>query len=298
MRALCYGSLNIDYVYQVPHFVSRGETLAAGALQRFSGGKGLNQAIALARAGMEVHMAGAVGLDGDFLLDELRDAGVDVSCVRRAACPTGHAIIQNVPDGDNCILLYGGANRTVDRAQAEEVLARFAPGDLLLVQNEISSLADIIALAKERGMIVALNPSPMEDALKQLPAEHIDLLILNEGEAAHSTGEAPDRPERLLARLEEFFPDTVLVLTLGEKGSICCDRSGMHRQSAFRVVPVDTTGAGDTFTGFFLAAYLQDRDAAQALALASRAAAIAVTRPGAAPSIPTRAELRAALGMR
>lgn len=295
MRALCFGSLNIDYVYQVPHFVTRGETLAASALRRFSGGKGLNQAVALARAGLDTAMAGAAGPDGDFLLEELRAAGVDTALVRRVDCPTGHAIIQNVPDGDNCILLFGGANREIDRAQAEETLDQFAPGDLLLVQNEISALREIMELAKARGMRVALNPSPMEDVLKSLPGSLIDYLILNEGEARSFTG-IQAGPEEQLRALSKMLPDTALVLTLGGDGAMLLDRRGICSQPAFPVQAVDTTGAGDTFTGFFLASYLSGGDGARALELAARAAAIAVGRPGAAPSIPTRDEVLAQIG--
>ena len=146
MKVLCFGSLNIDYTYRVDHFVQPGETLAAESLQVFSGGKGLNQAIALARAGAETWMAGAVGEDGRFLLDELAAAGVltdHVSILQQVR--TGNAIIQNDKTGDNCILLYGGANRAVTEAQVDAALGHFCAGDWLLLQNEINQLPYIIS---------------------------------------------------------------------------------------------------------------------------------------------------------
>ena len=141
MKALCFGSLNIDYTYQVDHFVARGETLLSGDLQVFSGGKGLNQSIALSRAGVETCHAGSVGEDGRFLLRQLQEAGVDTGCVTvRDDVRTGHAIIQNSPDGDNCILLYGGANQMLTEAYVDEVLSNFSAGDILLLQNEVNQM--------------------------------------------------------------------------------------------------------------------------------------------------------------
>lgn len=294
MKALCFGSLNIDYVYKVPHFVARGETLASDSLTRYCGGKGLNQAMALSRAGLPTAMAGAVGRDGDFLLETLREAGVDTGFVTMGETPTGHAIIQNTPDGDNCILLYGGANRTVTRQQAEAVLRHFGPGDLLLLQNEISALEDILTLAKARGMLVALNPSPMEESLLTLPLEQLDYLILNRLEASQLLGgAAEEEPETLLRGLRARFPRTCIALTLGGQGSLVWDGQAVHKQPALPVTAVDTTGAGDTFTGFFLAGVLDRGDAAFAQRYATAAAALAVTRPGAAPAIPKWEEVLA-----
>ena len=288
MRALVFGSLNIDYVYQVPHFVQRGETLASSSFQRFCGGKGLNQAIALARAGMQTWMAGAVGPEGDFLLEELHRAGVNTEHVCRSETPTGHAIIQNSPDGDNCILLYGGANRVISPEMAAKVLERFQAGDLLLVQNEISALPEIVSLAKERGMRIALNPSPMEpEALRPL-LPLVDLLILNRLEASQLLGRSMEDAEQLLVDLSALCPGAQIALTLGAEGALLVQDGACFLQAAFPVKAVDTTGAGDTFTGYLLAGLMEEP--AAALRLASAAAALAVTRPGAAPAIPSREE--------
>ena len=289
MKALVYGSLNIDYVYQVAHFVQRGETLASSCLQRFSGGKGLNQAVALARAGLDAFMAGSVGEDGAFLLKQLQRSGVDTRFVALSELPTGHAIIQNTPDGDNCILLYGGANRSVTEAQAAAVLAQFGPGDLLLVQNEISALLPIMRLAKERGMRVALNPSPMEVDLMRQALLFADVLLLNRIEAAQLLGKEAEAETTLRLLLERFGCGEI-VLTLGGEGAMLLREGQVLRQAAFPVQAVDTTGAGDTFTGYYLAGLLQGGDAAFALRFAAAAAALAVTRPGASPSIPSREE--------
>lgn len=295
MKVLCFGSLNIDYVYQVPHFVGGGETLAAGSFSRFSGGKGLNQSVALARAGLKVQHAGAVGRDGLFLLEELREAGVRTDSVEVLEdVPTGHAIIQRTPAGENCILLYGGANRRITREQIGRVLSGFGPGDALVLQNEISQLPDLAERARERGLTVALNPSPMEEGL--LPLFPLaDYLLLNEIEAAQflqSRGApVPEAGEALAAALAEALPFTAVLLTLGARGSLFTDGTWLVRQAALPVRAVDTTAAGDTYTGFFLAGVLGGQSVEWAMRYASAAAAIAVTRPGAAPSIPFREEV-------
>lgn len=296
MRALCFGSLNIDYVYSVPRFVGAGETLAAFSRERFSGGKGLNQSIALARAGAEVFHAGAIGADGGFLTETLASAGVDVSLVARLEdTATGHAIIQRNGAGDNCILLYGGANRAITRAQIEKTLSGFSAGDLLVAQNEISELAFLIKTAKERGLRVSLNPSPCEEALEEL-IPLCDWLILNEVEASQLLRcENGADPEGMARQLRERYPSTATVLTLGESGSICADGNGVLRRGAERVTAVDTTAAGDTYTGYFLAGIMKGVGAERAMELASAAAGIAVTRAGAAPSIPTLDEVYAYL---
>ena len=162
MKVLSFGSLNIDYVYKVDHFVQKGETLSSKSLNVFSGGKGLNQSIALAKAGVETYHAGAIGEDGKFLLEILEEAGVDTSCVKILSDErTGNAIIQNDEDGDNCILLYGGANQAITKAQVDAVLSRFDAGDYLVLQNEINELPYMMTKAHEKGMKIVLNPSPM-----------------------------------------------------------------------------------------------------------------------------------------
>ncbi len=293
MQVLSFGSLNLDYVYQVDHFVQKGETLASTGLQVFCGGKGLNQSLALQKAGVSVRHAGVIGPDGQILLDMLETAGVDCSLVQRVTEPrSGNAIIQCDRQGDNCIMLYGGANQVVDEAMVDEILNEFVPGDYLLVQNEISSLPYLVQRAHERGMYIVLNPSPIDEGLFQLDFSMIDLIILNEIEGKAFTGCAGNI-EELLKQLCEVFPRAEIVLTLGEDGSIYHGNEGTIREKGCRVRQVvDTTAAGDTFTGYYLAERIRGKSAAEALRTASRASAIAVTRKGASVSIPTLDEVQ------
>ena len=240
-------------------------------------------------------MAGAVGEDGRFLLEELSAAGVCTDYVGvLQQVRTGNAIIQNDKTGDNCILLYGGANRAVTEAQADEVLRHFSAGDWLLLQNEINNLPYIMRRAHERGLRIAFNPSPMEARVLEWPLEYVDLFLLNRVEAAQLAG-TDGAADGLLRALREKFPGAAVVLTLGEQGAVYADSEQTIRQAAYPAEAVDTTAAGDTFTGFFLASLMRGEGVPQAMALAARAAAIAVTRRGAAPSIPTR-EQAAAFG--
>ena len=294
MKVLNFGSLNLDYVYQVDHFVTKGETLSSKSMQLFCGGKGLNQSLALQKAGVQVWHAGVVGPDGTPLTDTLSAAGVDVSLVRRVESPqTGCAIIQNDRSGDNCILLYSGANHAVDQAMVGSVLAHFDTGDWLVLQNEISCLGYIVEAAHATGMHIVLNPSPMDENILALDPTMIDILLLNEVEGEALAGKESNRMA-LLERLGRKFPGTEIVLTLGEEGSLYQGPEGTVRQRACRPPQVvDTTAAGDTFTGYYLAQRITGHSAAQALETAARASAIAVSRPGAAASIPTREEVRA-----
>lgn len=292
MKVLCFGSLNIDYTYRVDHFVRPGETLSARSLQVFPGGKGLNQSLALAKAGAKVSHAGAVGEDGRFLLELLENAGVDIS--QTEILPdtrTGNAIIQNDAAGDNCILLFGGANRAITPEQVDRTLASCEPGDYLLLQNEISSLGYLVEQAAKKGLRIVLNPSPMNGEILALPLDQIDLFLLNEVEAAQLTGLPSEEAEALGDALRERFPKAGIVLTLGSRGSVYLDGEKRIVQKPYPVQAVDTTAAGDTFTGYFLAGLLAGRPIEETMDRASRASAIAVTRPGAATSIPTPDEV-------
>lgn len=293
MKILSFGSLNIDKVYTVSHFIRPGETMAAVTLEEFCGGKGLNQSIALAKAGAEVWHAGCVGeQDGGMLIEALRAAHVDVSLVQRLPCPTGHAMIQVNEEGQNCILLYDGANQCITRAQINQTLDCFDPGDFLILQNEINELDYLITSASRRGLKIVLNPSPMTEALRKLPLELVDYFVLNEIEAKDICGtELPE--EEYPNQLQKMYPQAKIVLTLGEKGSIYQDGALRLAQQAVRVEAVDTTAAGDTFTGYLIAGIAAGATAKQALRTATCAAAIAVGRKGAAPSIPIKQEVAA-----
>lgn len=289
MKILNFGSCNIDLVYSMDHIVLPGETQTSEKVDRFAGGKGLNQSIALARAGAQVYHAGCIGHDGQFLLDMMRDSGVDVSCIKRVAGPNGHAIIQVGRDGQNAIFLYSGSNAMVDEDDIDEVLAQFAAGDILLLQNEISNVPYLVDRAYEKKMRILLNPSPYNDTLKEVDMGKVSCLILNQVEAEQMTGLA--EPEAAISYLHNAYPGNQVMLTLGHQGCVFSDGKKLVRQKAFSVKAVDTTAAGDTFTGYFVAGIANAISWEENLKLASAAAAIAVTRQGAAPSIPERSEV-------
>jgi ribokinase len=289
MRVMNIGSINIDHVYEVDHFVRPGETLGSLSYHSFAGGKGFNQSVALARAGAATLHAGRVGKEGAWLLQLLLREGVDTSHVTVGAATTGHAIIQVVPDGENAIVLYGGANRLITETDVASALSACSAGDFLLLQNETSAVAQAIQIAHTKGMRIVFNPAPMTAAVHQYPLELVDVFVLNETEAAELTGISD--PAGVNAKMRELFPRAATVLTLGSKGAIYSDADSRYQEPALAVGAVDTTAAGDTFIGFFLAELMQTGDPAKALAKGCHAAAICVTRPGAADSIPSRHEM-------
>ncbi len=293
MKTLVFGSCNIDLVYSVDHIASPGETLAAIRADRHPGGKGLNQAIALSRAGADTWFCGAAGEDGAFLLRLMENCGVHTEKVKKSRLGTGKAFIQVARSGENCIVIDHGANFDIGETDIDAALSGFSAGDLIVLQNEISSLPSLIRKAREKGMRIALNPSPFDPELLKLDLSLFSYLILNETEAAAFTGEAS--PEKALAELCRLAPSCAFVLTLGKEGSLYACGERVIRQRAYPVPAVDTTGAGDTFTGFFLALAARGEDAGRALRVASAAAALAVTKVGAASSVPTLAEAETAL---
>lgn len=291
MKILSFGSLNIDYVYSLGHFVEKGETISSDALDVFSGGKGLNQSVALSRAGGNVYHAGAIGMDGLFLETLLNEAGVDTRYIRKFEdIRTGNAIIQKDRKGDNCIILYGGANQAVTKEMADEVLKAFVSGDCLVLQNEISELPYIVEKAHERGLRIVLNPSPMNEKIFDINLNYIDYFILNEIEARVLVPGAADK-EALIKQLKERFSHAEIVLTFGEEGSVYVGAEETQEQKAYKVEAVDTTAAGDTFTGYYMVLRLKGKSVKESLDTAACASAIAVSRIGAAPSIPEMEEV-------
>lgn len=303
------GSINRDLVYSVDHFVQAGETLACQARHDFAGGKGYNQSIALAAGGARVVHIGAVGSDGAELLAQLNASNVQTQSIEVCPeCPTGHAIIQVNPDGQNCILIHPGANHKITVNAVEKALATAQSGDYFLAQNETSAIPESIALAHQLGLKIALNPAPMTAPVATWPLTLVDYLIVNEIEAralitflapqnASSTSQAlspslPTEGEALLLALHACLPKTTVVVTLGKAGAVAITPEGHpFQQPAFQVKAVDSTAAGDTFTGFLLASLSQNQSLDQALLVASAAAAISVTRPGASSSVPTLTEV-------
>lgn len=290
MKVLNFGSLNIDYVYQLEHFVKKGETISSDALNVSSGGKGLNQSIALCRAGTTVFHAGAIGTDGIFLQNMMKDVGVQTQFITTFEnVRTGNAIIQRDKYGENCIILYGGANQAITKEMVDKVLENFSEGDWLVLQNEINENPYIVEQAHEKKMRIILNPAPMNEKILQINLNYIDCIILNEVEAQELTGQKT--LEEVYSGLQSKFANKEIILTLGDKGSVYIFNDMLIRQTAYKVQTVDTTAAGDTFVGYYLSGICQGLKIEDALDLASKAAAITVSRKGAALSIPCKEEV-------
>lgn len=284
MRIYNLGSLNIDYVYDVDHFVSAGETLSSDKMQIFPGGKGLNQSVALARAGAEVIHGAVIGEDGGFLTEILSSAGVDTSRIETIPRRCGHAVIQVDKSGQNCILLYPGTNRCIDRRYIENFLFDAERDDILVVQNEISGLDIAFETAYRKNMRIAFNPSPFHSDIKKLPLSLVRWLFCNEteGEALFGSRDIREITEIFITQI----PDGDLILTLGKDGSVFKNREKFIAQPIFETKTVDTTAAGDTFLGYFLASVTKGESVERSMEIASKAASVAVSVKGASSSIP------------
>lgn len=289
MQVFNFGSINIDLVYRVPHLVRPGETLLSRSLETILGGKGANQSVALARAGAHVHHIGKLGQNDSWARDQMEAAGVNVSHVLLHDEPSGHAIIQVDDEGENSIILHGGANQSFTHDDLARILDLAEAGDWLLMQNECNALDSAFSLAESHGMRIAFNPAPMTMEVMHLPLERCELLIVNETEAAALAGD--DDLEAAIVTLGKRFPDTRLVLTLGSKGAMLQCGARQYTANAKKVVAVDTTGAGDTFVGYYLASLMSGLDDESALQRSCAAGALSVTKNGATPSIPSAAEL-------
>ena len=288
MKLMNFGSLNLDRKYGVGNFVAPGETKSADSYFENLGGKGLNQSIACARAGSAVWHVGAVGKDGTALVNCLKEEGVDTSHIAVKNTASGHAVIQVDHAGQNCIIIVSGANGEVGKEQMIEACEALEEGDIALFQNEISNVAYGVTKAKSSGAKVAFNPSPFNEKISEVDLHDVDYLIVNEGEGREIVGGKLSSPEEILAAIRKNYPWIKAVLTLGEKGCYYIDGEEKYFQDAFSVKAVDTTGAGDTFCGYFLSALLKGYEPERALREAAAAAALAVGKEGAACSIPTR----------
>lgn len=291
---LVAGSLNADLVVRAPRFPQPGETISGGDLQVIPGGKGANQAVAAARLGAKVTMLGRVGKDnfGDFLLDNLKQNKVDVTHVQHDDASTGTAIIVVDENGQNSIVLSAGANGKVTPADMDS--ASFLHHDLLLLQLEIPLPTVLRAAqrAKAHNLRVVLNPAPAQ----QLPEELIaltDYIIPNETELSLLTGmEVKDFPTAVLAArgLKQRGAATVIV-TMGANGALIVSDSLVAQIKAYPVKAVDTTAAGDAFIGGFATALLQNQTVEESVQYACACGALACTKFGAQPSLPTKAEV-------
>lgn len=289
MKILNFGSLNIDKVYAVEEIVKGGETIDSVSFSESVGGKGLNQSIAVAKAGGNIMHAGCVGKDGEILLQALKDNNVDTSLIKTVETASGQAIIQVDKHGQNCIILFHGANYEVDKAYIDEVMQDFAQGDILILQNEISNIDYIIEVAKAKQMKIYLNPSPINENLNKYNMQAIDGIFVNEHEGAYLADK--EKVEEILDSLANKYPELEIILTFGDKGAYYRHKDINIFQPAYKVDAVDTTAAGDTFTGYFIALRQQGKSIEESLQKASKASSITVSRKGASISIPKIAEV-------
>lgn len=293
-KILNFGSLNIDYVYSMDHFVQPGETISSLERNVFSGGKGLNQSIACKRAGALVYHAGAVGKnDSEVLIDTLKKDDINLDYIRYLDEPSGHTVIQVNKEGQNCIILFGGSNQAITKEHIDATLANFEKGDFLILQNEINNIEYLINEGYRRGLKICFNVSPFVPELLKLPLEKCSYLIVNEIEGSSIAGMSVDsKPEDLISALASQFPHTNIVLTLGVHGSYFKEEAkDPIFVNSFKVKAIDTTAAGDTYLGYLMAMLSKNAEPKQALELAAAASALAVTKKGACSSIPYLSEV-------
>ncbi|WP_240612340.1 ribokinase [Salinicola lusitanus] len=282
-----YGSINIDHVYRVPHLVRPGETLSSTSLHQVLGGKGANQSLALARAGGRVAHWGRLHEGDRWALEPLTRAGVDTADIELIDGASGHALIQVDDDAENAIILYPGANHGFDDGRLEALVGSAVPGSWILLQNECNDAGKMLRLAADNGLSIAFNPAPLSAEIAGLPLDLCQLLFLNRGEAAALVGaEESVDSDTLLEALATRLPDVEIVLTLGGQGACHQHRGERVMLAAHKVEAIDTTAAGDTFIGYFMAARQRGDDIEQALRLATTASALCVQKAGAEPSIP------------
>jgi ribokinase len=290
MQLFNVGSINWDHCYQLMHFVRPGETISSNHYQKLLGGKGANQSAAAARAGASVHHVGAVGSDEFQAQVLLKELGVNVGAIE--ALPgyeTGHAIIQINQDGENAIVLFAGANRGLTEEQIDRQLSMASKGDWVLLQNETNLIDYVVEQAKSKGLNIAFNPAPMDKALTLGLLPKLDLLIVNEIELRDLT--ATENTEKAETMALDWSEKLEMLVTQGSAGVSHYHKRDKTFCEAFKVDAVDTTAAGDTFIGYFMAAKQSSLPIKEALKMACGASALSVTKAGAIPSIPARSDV-------
>lgn len=289
MKVLCFGSANLDHVYKVDHFTVPGETQGCLEYNIKCGGKGVNQAIAMSLAGNDTYFAGIIGSDGGLLKDALVDKGVCIDYMKISNRPTGHAIIEVDQSGQNHILLYGGTNKEIDFEYIDEVLSHFSKGDIVVLQNEINNVPYIIERCYEKEMKIFFNAAPYDKTVQNYPIEKVTWLVVNETEGAALSNE--EDYEKILQTLKQKYPHTHILFTMGKEGSrVLTDKEDV-KVEVLKVNAVDTTGAGDTYIGYFVRGIVEEMSLLETAQMATKASAIAVTRFGAVDSIPRYEEV-------
>lgn len=293
MKVLVFGSLNIDFIYKLEHIVMPNETIKSTTCEVSAGGKGLNQAMAFAKTGLPVYIASNLGKNGQVLADTLSSGNVDISLLNHVDEDSGEAIIQVDENGNNAIIVCGNCNEHITEEYIESVFSHFDKGDILVIQNEINNLDLIINTAKDKGIKLVFNPSPFNHVIKTLPMNKIDYLFINEVEGKQLTGFEDEKS--IVKHILKDYPDMKIVLTLGERGAVYADKSEYIYEPAKKVEVVDTVGAGDTFTGYFIYGVESGKTIKESLQMAAIASSIVIGRHGAGNSIPTLYEVEKAL---
>ena len=284
MKILNFGSINKDFFYSVNDFVKPGETISSIRYNIKIGGKGLNQSVGISKAGQKIYHAGIINKDDTFILDKLKKWNINCENILLSNNPTGHAIIQVDKKGENSIIIHGGANHDVDIKFIKSVLSKFDSGDILVLQNEINNIKEIIDRAHHKKMKIVFNPAPFNNEILNYDLNKISTLILNQTEGEALSKEK--KPDGILKVLNSKFNNTEIILTLGEKGSLYSFKDELVKIKAHKLDTVDTTGAGDTFIGYYVAGIASKKSKKDNLNRASEAAAIATTKLGGAESIP------------
>ncbi len=279
------GSINADFVYSVPHIPAPGETLSSTNREMFLGGKGTNMSVAASRGAARVHHIGAVGEDGRWAIQRLMEYGVDTRNIAVLDTETAQAMIMVDPQGENAIVLYPGANAVIPQVTLQAAIAEAETGDWLIIQNETNLQRTAAEMGKKLGLKVAYAAAPFDADRVQAVLPYLDFLILNEVEAKQLEQATGQTPNDLSVR--------DIIVTRGADGADWYGPSEMQHFPAIAVDPVDTTGAGDTFTGYVLAGLDRGMPMGQAIGQATKAAALMVTRHGTADVIPDLSEVQA-----
>ena len=301
MKVLCFGSANLDHVYKVDHFTVPGETQGCLEYNIKCGGKGVNQAIAMAFAGNDTYFAGIIGSDGGLLKDALVDKGVHIDYMKISNKPTGHAIIEVDQSGQNHILLYGGTNKEIDFEYIDEVLSHFSKGDIVVLQNEINNVPYIIERCYEKEMKSFFNAAPYDIAVKNYPIEKVTWLVVNETEGAALSNE--EDYEKIIQTLKQKYPHTHILFTMGKEGSRAYYKNLRVEQPGFTVKAIETTGAGDTFCGCSINGVLKygldnldEEKLKEILTYANAGAALITMKKGAIRSMPEPQNIKELIG--
>jgi ribokinase len=278
------GSINADFVYRVPHIPAPGETLSSTGRQMFLGGKGTNMSVAAARAAARVNHIGAVGQDGRWAIQRLLEYGVDTHNIAVLDTETAQAIIMVDPEGENAIVLHPGANAEIPQVTLQAAMAEAETGDWLVIQNETNLQRTAAEMGKKLGLQIAYAAAPFDADRVKAVLPSLDFLILNAVEAAQL--------EEAIGTAPADLPVRDVIVTRGADGADWYSAAGKQHFPAIKVDAVDTTGAGDTFTGYVLAGLDRGMPMAQAIGQATKAGALMVMRHGTADVIPDLSEVQ------